>query len=104
MVILKKVNDYGDARFKEATKNIEEPNKEEADKAHKAKSFRTELIAKALPEYPHIESFLKNFEELLLSIEISSFNGSVRSVQNLYFPKHPIFDYLAADTRDRVML
>ena len=24
-------------------------------------------------------------------------------MQNLYFPNHPVFDYLAGDTRDRVM-
>jgi hypothetical protein len=43
------------------------------------------------------------FEELVLSIEISSNNGEVNSFQNLYFPNHPVFSYLAADTRDTIM-
>lgn len=69
----------------------------------KALSFRPELVAKAEGEYPHIEDFLRLFDELLLSIEISSNNGVVTTIQNLYFPNHPVFDYLAADTRNRVM-
>lgn len=61
------------------------------------------MIEKARPEYEHIEKFIQQFELLLLSIEISSDNGVVTSVQNLYFPNHPVFEYLASDTRDRVM-
>lgn len=69
----------------------------------KALSFRPELVSKAEGEYPHIEKFLRLFDELLLSIEISSHNGATLSIQNLYFPNHPVFDYLAGDTRNRVM-
>lgn len=53
--------------------------------------------------YTHINQFIALFEELLLSIEISSDNGEVVSFQNVYFPKHPVFSYLAADTRDTIM-
>lgn len=76
---------------------------EESQKALKAQGFKYELIDKAKEEYPHIRVFIELFEELLLSIEISSFNGQVTSVQNLYFPRHPVFEYLADETRDRVM-
>ena len=69
----------------------------------KALSFRPELVTKAVNEYPHIEDFLRLFDELLLSIEIQSDNGVTTSIQSLYFPNHPVFDYLAGDTRNRVM-
>lgn len=39
----------------------------------------------------------------MLSIEISSDNGNEVGVQNIYFPRHPVFSYLAADTRDTIM-
>ena len=61
------------------------------------------MCEKAKGEYEHIEKFVQIFELLLLSIEISADNGVETNVQNLYFPKHPVFDYLASDTRDRVM-
>ena len=42
-------------------------------------------------------------EELVLSIEISSYNGEDRYFQNLYFPNHPVFSYLAPDSKDDIM-
>jgi hypothetical protein len=47
--------------------------------------------------------FTGQFEELILSIEISSFNGEAIGFQNLYFPNHPVFSYLAGDTKDTIM-
>lgn len=35
---------------------------------------------------------------------MSSFNGKENSLQNIYFPNHPIFNYLAGDTRDSIMM
>ena len=53
--------------------------------------------------YPHIKEFIGLIEELVLSIEISSHNGEAVGFQNLYFPNHPIFSYLANDTKDTIM-
>ena len=47
IIILKKLQDYGDARFKKATENPEVLNIEENEKAFKAKNFLPEMIEKA---------------------------------------------------------
>jgi hypothetical protein len=44
------------------------------------------------------------FESLIIQIEVSSFNGREETFQNLYFPNHPVFSYLAEDTKDSIML
>lgn len=54
--------------------------------------------------YHHIGDFISLFEGLILSIEISCFNGKEKGFQFIYFPKHPIFNYLASDTRDSIMM
>jgi hypothetical protein len=54
--------------------------------------------------YESIEAFLGQFDGLILSIEVSSFNGKEVGLQYLYFPKHPVFNYLAQDTRDDIMM
>jgi hypothetical protein len=47
---------------------------------------------------------LNEFNGLILSIEISSHNGKEKGFQYIYFPKHPVFSYLAADTKDSIMM
>lgn len=44
------------------------------------------------------------FEGLIIQIEVSSYNGREETFQNLYFPNHPVFSYLAEDTKDSIML
>lgn len=35
---------------------------------------------------------------------MSSFNGKEVGLQYIYFPNHPVFNYLAQDTRDDIMM
>lgn len=77
---------------------------DESAKALKARNFRKDLWKCAQDDnYPHIVEFTGLFEELVLSIEIASDNGETVGFQNLYFPNHPVFSYLAADTKDTIM-
>ena len=48
--------------------------------------------------------FLSQFDELILSIEISCNNGNEKGFQFIYFPHHPIFKQLADDTCDSIMM
>lgn len=47
---------------------------------------------------------MEGFNRLILSIEVSSFNGKEVGLQYIYFPNHPVFNYLAQDTRDDIMM
>ena len=55
-------------------------------------------------KYPHIKALLDKFSSLILSIEVSSYNGKETANQLLYFPKHPVFNYLNGDTKDSIMM
>lgn len=46
------------------------------------------------------------FSELILQIEINveNGNGPAPKLQYIFFPNHPVFDYLAGTTRDRIMV
>ena len=115
--ILKRLEDYGAERMKEAFKNPEQINMEENRKAIKAQRFRLDMYAEAMTEeepnkkdqedrfpYPYIKEFIDLVEVLVLSIEISSDDGNGKlKNQNLYFPNHPVFSYLAPDTKDDIM-
>lgn len=104
MAILKKIDDYAEKREKAAILNPEIINLDESAKALKARNFRKDLWKYAKDDnYPHIVEFTSLFEELILSIEISSHNGETEGFQNLYFPNHPVFSYLADDTKDSIM-
>lgn len=104
LAILRKVDDYAEKRERAAIANPEAINIDENTKALKARNFRNDLWKYAHDDnYPHIETFTGMFEQLILSIEISSDNGEVVGFQNLYFPNHPVFSYLAADTKDTIM-
>lgn len=74
------------------------------DDSAKAVKFKEELIRVAKLEYEHINDFILEFEELLLSIDVSTFNGVNNTNQNLYFPKHPVFDFLSGETKDYIMM
>lgn len=54
--------------------------------------------------YESIEAFLEKFNKLILSIEVSSFNGKEVGLQYIYFPNHPVFSYLASDTKNDIMM
>lgn len=41
---------------------------------------------------------------MIIQIEVSSYNGRETTFQNLYFPHHPVFKYLAEDSKDSIML
>lgn len=104
LAILKKIDDYAEKREKAAILNPEIINLDESAKALKARNFRKDLWKYAKDDnYPHIVEFTSLFEELILSIEISSHNGETVGFQNLYFPNHPVFSYLADDTKDSIM-
>jgi hypothetical protein len=55
-------------------------------------------------QYKYFDIFMEEFEGLIRQIEVASFNGREESFQNLYFPNHPVFTYLAEDTKDSIML
>jgi hypothetical protein len=106
LYILKKIQVYQEDRMGVAFADKDKPNMEEKDKADKAQAFKTDLVhyVKEVEGYHHIEDFLSSFDSLILSIEISSHNGMEKGLQYLYFPKHPVFAYLASDTRDSIMM
>ena len=102
--IIKKIEDYGRGRKNEAEKDKENINEEELAKSNRASSLRRELIEIASEEYPHFDKFVTEFEQLILSIEVSSNNGNEINNQFVYFPKHPVFQYLAKNTREDIMM
>ena len=53
--------------------------------------------------YDHISKFMTLFDGLILSIEVSSYNGSEVGLQYIYFPNHPLFNQLSGDTRNDIM-
>lgn len=55
-------------------------------------------------QYKYFDIFMEEFEGLIIQIEVSSFNGRETTSQNLYFPHHPVFRYLAEDSKDSIML
>ena len=106
LYILKKIEVYEEARREAAFVDKDHPDMEQKKKADDAKAFKDELVrhVKEDEEYVHIEELLKGFDSLILSIEISSHNGKETACQLLYFPKHPVFNYLNGDTRDSIMM
>lgn len=58
----------------------------------------------AREEYPFIDTFFFIFNELLLQIEVSLDNGDTTDFQYIYFPNHPVFKYLAGETKDSIMM
>lgn len=42
--------------------------------------------------------------KLIIQIEVNSNNGREFSLQNIYFPKHPAFNYLSGTTKDTIMM
>jgi hypothetical protein len=55
-------------------------------------------------EYPHFDKFVTEFDSLIISIEVSSNNGNEINNQFIYFPRHPVFHYLAKNTREDIMM
>ncbi len=104
LYILKKIQDYASGQHQEAYKDKDNINQEAKDKYDQAVAFKRDLIRVAQPEYPFIESFLNEFEMLILSIEVHSHNGEKENFQFIYFPNHPVFEYLAADSKDSIMM
>lgn len=43
-------------------------------------------------------------EYQLLKIAVSTYNGQKNTIQNIYFPKNPVFNYLSSGTKDNIML
>lgn len=98
---MRKIDDYKNWMKRESEQNQDEQKKKEQEKAQK---FRTDLIVVASEYYRHFDKFLENFESLLIQIEVSSDNGNQKNLQNLYFPKHPVFKYLSPETKDEIMM
>lgn len=94
--IMKKIKLYQDACFALAFYDKNKPNLEEKKKGEKAETFLAEMAAYAKTDgYEAIKKFIELFDDLILSIEISSNNGREQGFQYIYFPKHPIFKELS---------
>lgn len=61
-------------------------------------------IAKKEENYEHMRKMLAIFNELILMIEINCENGNSEKLQYIYFPNHPVFEYLASTTKDKIMV
>ena len=87
-----------------ANKDKQNLDYEANQQATKAGQFINSFKDIAKREFKHFNIFLSYFEKLILSIEVASHNGNKDGTQYIYFPKHPLFNFLAADTRDNIIL
>lgn len=100
-VILENINDFSQRMLKEATRDVLDPEK----KAHykKANEYYNDFTTVGKVYYPHMEEFRNRFKELLLYIEVATFNNGVNKHQFIYFAKEPVFNFLSSETKDQMM-
>lgn len=97
--ILLKVRDYGKLHKDKGEKDKQAIDKAEIEISDTANKFCTNFVEAGKSTYQHIEDFAKEFENLLIQIEINCSSGK----QYVYFPFNPVFKFLAKDTKNRIM-
>ena len=82
----------------------ENPNLEDSADAKKAGEFRTQYKLLGKQQCPAFNQLFEHLGDLVKQIEINCENGETDKLQFIYFPNHPVFAYLAGDTRDKIMM
>lgn len=102
-IIIKKIEDFAKSQ---KDKNKDNKNSKE-DTWEKKVNDWVSCFSQAAEDqkYRHIETWILKFKSLLLQIEVATYStkDSSCSYQNVYFPRYPVFNFLAEKTRDRIM-
>jgi hypothetical protein len=103
LIILKKIDDFATEMEAKVMADRENPNQEDEGNAKKAREFQLQVVEIGELEFPIIREFMSTFNQLILEIEIRCENGTAEKLQHIYFAYHPVFEYLASTTKDRIM-